>query len=188
MNEQSTLELDDEFADCALPDAVEQRPNAVIKNGGPQLLQGLRLPMPPSKNRCYLSMPMVKKGTSFPMVVRSFKELMGKIRCMTFPSTAAKDYFKWIKEHAIQRGYRFGTQKMLRLDLVVCPRDRRKIDAHNYSEVMLDAFQEAGVYEDDSQIEELRVRLGPVVKEGCIIVSLWEITPDHNAILKEAWR
>lgn len=169
-----------------LPEIV-QRPNAVIRNGGPQLLRGLMLPLPPSANAYWRSMPMVKKGTVFPLYIRSFKELYTRIRAITFPSDAAKDYVKTIKELAIQRGFMFNTEKPLRVDIVVCPRDRREVDAHNYEKVLLDAFQQAQVYADDSQIIDVRTRLGPIIKGGRVVVSMCETQHDPDAVLKEAW-
>lgn len=166
---------------------IVQRPNAVLRNGGPQLLRGLMLPLCPSSNRYWRSMPMVKKGTSFPLIIRSFGELYKKVRAITHPSDDARDYIKSIKELAIQKGFMFNTDKPVKVDIVVCPRDRREIDAHNYGKVLLDAFEQAQVFIDDSQAIDVRTRLGPVIKGGRVVVSMWEIQSDPNAVLNEAW-
>jgi len=171
-----------------LLDPIEQRPNAVIKNGGPQLLKGLMLPLPPSANRYWKSFLMVRKGTRFPLLIASMKALYTHVRHMNAPGEDAVAYSKHLEEVANQRGFRFFTNKPLRVDLVVCPRDRRSIDAHNYAKVILDVFEHIGVYEDDAQVEDLRVRLGPVIPGGRILVSLWEIQPEKQKILDEAWR
>lgn len=191
-----TVFLNDEFAAVLEGEAppapavfdLPQRPNSVIRNGGPQLLRGLMLPLCPSANRYWRSMPMVKKGTQFPLYIRSFKELFTKIRATTFPSDDAKAYIKSMKEYAIQRGFMFNTDKPLRVDVVVCPRDRREIDAHNYTKVLLDAFEQAGVVVDDSQCIDVRVRIGPIIKGGRVVVSMWEIQSDPDAVLKECWQ
>ncbi len=190
-----TMFLTDEF-DALLGDKVPaapvfdlpQRPNSVIRNGGPQLLRGLMLPLPPSANRYWRSMPMVKKGTQFPLYIRSFRELFTKIRATTFPTDEAKAYIKSMKECAIQRGFMFNTEKPLRVDIVVCPRDRREIDCTNYEKVLLDAFEQAGVYGNDSQCIDVRTRIGPIIKGGRVVVSMWEIQSDPDAVLKECWQ
>ena len=155
---------------------IVQRPNAVIKNGGPQLLRGLMLPLCPSSNRYWSSRAVPSK------------KMPGKYIVLTYPSTDAQKYIKHLGEIAIQRGFRFRTEKPLRMDVLVCPRDRREVDAHNYSKCLCDAMEQVGVYENDSQIQDLRERLGPVIKGGRMIVSLWETEPDRDALLKELWQ
>lgn len=177
-----------ESGDGVPPAEIVQRPNAVITNGGPQRLRGLMLPLPPSANRYWRSMPMVKKGTTFPIYLRSFKEIYSKIRAVTHPSDESRDYISSIKEMAIQRGFMFNLDKPVRIDIVVCPRDRREIDAHNYSKVLLDALEQAQVIIDDSQAIDVRTRLGPIIKGGRVVVSMWEISSDPHAVLKEAWQ
>ena len=131
---------------------------------------------------------MPGKGSTYPLVIRSPKELFSRLRILMFRSTRAKEYLKSIQELALQKGFSFHTDKPLRMDIVVCPRDRRETDAHNYAKAALDIFQEVGMYEDDVQIVDLRIRLGPVIKGGRMVVSLWEIEPDRQLILNEAWR
>ena len=48
----------------------------------------------------------------------------------------------------------------------VYPRDRRAIDLDNRVKACQDALQHAGVYEDDSQIDHLEVKRGPVTPGG----------------------
>lgn len=166
---------------------IVQRPNAVLKNGGPQLLRGLMLPLAPSANRYWTQSIMVAKGSKYPLTIIDHRRLFKVLRVLQFRSTEAKRYCETMKEHGYQRGFSFHTIKPLRMDVVVCPRDRRSIDPHNYTKVLLDVFEDIGVYEDDSQVVDLRVRLGPIIKGGRMIISLWEITPDKQAILNEAW-
>lgn len=184
-----TDEIDQALGTPALPIVeIVQRPNAVCRDGGPQLLRGLMLPLCPSSNRYWTQMIMPKKGTVWPLYLRSMKELFTKLRSIQFPSTDAKAYVATIKELAIQRGFMFNTDKPLRMDVVVCPRDRREIDAHNYTKVLLDALQEAQVYTNDSQVIDLRTRVGPIIKGGRLVVSMWETQSDPDVVLKEAWQ
>lgn len=184
----ATLARDEAPAPEPAEEEIVQRPNAVVRDGGTQLLRGLMLPLPPSANRYWRSLMMVVKGTKFPLTATSMQHLYKLVRLMNVPTEDNKLYCKRIGEMALQRGFRFFTSKPLRMEVVVCPRDRRSIDAHNYAKVLLDALEQAGLYEDDAQVEELRVRMGSVIKGGRVVVSLWEIAPDRDAILKEAWR
>lgn len=48
---------------------------------------------------------------------------------------------------------------------------RRKCDIDNYMKALLDALQHAGLFDDDEQIDDLRVIRGEVVKGGeCRVV------------------
>lgn len=129
---------------------------------------------------------MVKKGMPYPLMIHSPKAMMSLIRAIVFPSTEAKKYIKYLQEIALVNKLRFGSQQKIRMDVLVCPRDRREIDAHNFTKVLLDAMEQAGVFVNDSQVEHLTARLGPVVKEGKLVVNMWEFTTDKNELLKAA--
>lgn len=166
---------------------IEQRPNTVIDNGGALKIRGMMLPLPPSSNAYWRNLMMVAKGTTFPFVVHSMKELYKKVRLMSAPTEESKDYIELIKETALQKDWRFFSDKPIKIDIVVCPRDRRVTDAHNYGKVFLDALEKAGVYENDSQVMDVRIRMGPVIKGGRIVFSLWEVEYDRDAVFREAW-
>lgn len=71
-----------------------------------------------------------------------------------------------------------GVQKLhgrIRLTLLVCPPDKRKRDLDNVCKATLDALQHAGLYEDDSQIDELRIVRGNKVDGGLLFVELEEM-------------
>ena len=63
-----------------------------------------------------------------------------------------------------------------RLSVVVhvFPPDRRKRDLDNALKCLLDSLQHAGVFVDDSQIDDLRIRRGPVVPAGKVLVFITE--------------
>lgn len=152
-----------------------QRPNAVPKDGGPQLLRGLMLPIPPSVNHYWDYRLMRPKHG-------------GRAMPMKYTTAKGKAYQKHIAEIALERGFRFLTTKRLRMDVVVCFADRRTSDLDNRLKVLLDSMMRAEVFDDDGQIDDLRIRRGPLMAGGRVIVSLWEISHDANVVLTEAWR
>ena len=58
----------------------------------------------------------------------------------------------------------------VRIDLF--PPDRRRRDLDNVLKCLLDALMYAGCYEDDSQIDDLRVVRCGVVKDGAVSVVM----------------
>jgi len=72
---------------------------------------------------------------------------------------------------------RIAADKRLAVVLDAFPPDRRKRDLDNVPKAVLDALTHAGIYTDDSQIDDLRIRRRPVVKGGRIEVTISEIRP-----------
>lgn len=66
----------------------------------------------------------------------------------------------------------------LAVSITIHPRDRRMIDLDNRLKAGLDALTHAGVYQDDSQIDELKVTRGEIVKpSGAMVVVVSPLTP-----------
>jgi crossover junction endodeoxyribonuclease RusA len=61
----------------------------------------------------------------------------------------------------------------------VGPPDRRRRDLDNTQKALLDSLQHAGVYRDDSQINDLRITRYAPAKGGIVIV---QIAPDCDAL------
>ena len=55
--------------------------------------------------------------------------------------------------------------------------DRRKRDVDNYMKGLLDALTEAGLWEDDSLVDQLHIYRGEVVKGGLVRVEISEAGP-----------
>ena len=67
----------------------------------------------------------------------------------------------------------------LAVRVTVHPPDRRRRDLDNAMKALLDALEHGGAYEDDSQIDHLDIRRGPVVREGKVAVQIEPISSEH---------
>ena len=63
-------------------------------------------------------------------------------------------------------------QGRLGLNVRACPPDRRRRDLDNVLKALGDALQHAGVYENDNQIDDLRIYRGPVIEGGALHVQI----------------
>ena len=69
----------------------------------------------------------------------------------------------------------------LRVKLTAYPPDRRRRDIDNLTKLALDSMQVAGVYLDDSQIDELTIIRADVEKGGVIVAEIETIgTPEKR--------
>lgn len=60
------------------------------------------------------------------------------------------------------------------VDIVANPPDRRRRDLDNLLKAPLDALEHAGVYDDDNQVYDLRIRRGIVQKPGFLSIIIEE--------------
>jgi crossover junction endodeoxyribonuclease RusA len=106
----------------------------------------LKLPFPPTNNRYY----------------RKFHGRM-------VLSQPAREYKRAVAEIVSLGRYRM--EGRLSLSVVLFPPTRRKWDIDGRLKALLDALQDAGVFEDDEQIDRLEViRGGLVAGGGCEVV------------------
>ena len=70
----------------------------------------------------------------------------------------------------------------LAVGLTLCAPNRRQIDIDNRIKAGLDALTHAGVWADDSLIDELTVQRGPIIKGGQVKVT---ITPLDATLFEE---
>lgn len=70
----------------------------------------------------------------------------------------------------------FNREERLLVCIWVYPPDKRKRDLDNLPKSILDSLTNAGVYHDDSQIDELIIKRMEVVKNGKTEISIVSIT------------
>ena len=63
------------------------------------------------------------------------------------------------------------------MEVYLYPPDRRKRDLDNYMKGLLDALTEAGLWEDDSLIDQLHIYRGEVTRAGSVRVEISEAGP-----------
>jgi len=69
---------------------------------------------------------------------------------------------------------KFGNAR-LNVHIDYWPKTRRAIDLDNCFKAILDSLTSAGVWDDDSQIDELSISKKEVKKGGCILVTVVDI-------------
>lgn len=110
---------------------------------------GFELPFPPSVNHTW----MRGKGNQLYSCakVKDFHKLAYARIC------TAKTFFNSIE---------FPIKGRLRVVITLNEKDKRSRDLDNYSKSALDACTKNGLWEDDSQIDELIIRRGAINKEN----------------------
>lgn len=114
----------------------------------------IQLPWPPSTNRIWRN-----------VVVRG--------RPQTLLSVEGRKFRAQAVQHCLV-AKAAGKKLAGRLDvsLVAMAPDRRARDLDNVLKATLDALTHAGVWLDDSQIDQLSVSRGKITKGGCLVVTI----------------
>ena len=115
----------------------------------------LHLPWPPTINSYY---KMTRNGQRYLDVkVREFRQKVADSINEQMPGLH-------IDEHIFMEVYLY-------------PPDKRKRDLDNYMKGLLDAVTEAGLWEDDSLIDQLHIYRGEVTRMGSVRVEISEAGP-----------
>ncbi len=105
----------------------------------------------------------------FPPTVNHMIRTFGKQRFMSAEYRAFTGMISVIVKR--ERVPNFGEQR-LAIAIELCAPNKRKFDIDNRAKPTIDALMKAGVMDDDSQIDQLHVKRGPIVKGGCAIVTV----------------
>ena len=87
-------------------------------------------------------------------------------------SAAGRKYKADISDYVIE--YRVPKLGKARLEMkvVIYPRDRRRQDIDNRIKALWDALGDAGVFDDDEQIDILHIERGEIKKGGAVLVMI----------------
>jgi crossover junction endodeoxyribonuclease RusA len=90
-------------------------------------------------------------------------------------SKAGREFKAQVSDYVVE--YRVPKLGKARLEMkvIIYPRDRRKQDIDNRIKALWDALGDAGVFDDDEQIDVLIVERGEIKKGGGVIVFIDKI-------------
>jgi crossover junction endodeoxyribonuclease RusA len=112
----------------------------------------LELPFPPSMNTYW----------------RNF-------RGRTVLSKAGRQFKADVADYIVNNNIpKFGDRK-LKVTMILRPRDKRKVDIDNRIKAVFDSLEDAGVFDDDFQIDHLEMIRGEPIKGGLIRVLIEEV-------------
>ena len=97
-------------------------------------------------------------------------------RFATYLSPQGREYKKAVAEYVVEYKVPKLGDARLKMTLIIRPRSKRIFDIDNLAKSVLDSLCEAGVYDDDSQVDELHILRGEPIKGGRIVVTI-EVLP-----------
>jgi crossover junction endodeoxyribonuclease RusA len=90
-------------------------------------------------------------------------------------SKAGREFKLQVQDYVLENAVPKMGQKRLQMQVTLFPRDRRKQDIDNRIKALWDALTDAGVFDDDEQIDILIVQRGEIRKGGGCLVMIDEI-------------
>jgi crossover junction endodeoxyribonuclease RusA len=92
-------------------------------------------------------------------------------------SKAGREFKVQVSDYVVEyRVPKLGSAR-LEMQVILYPRDKRKQDIDNRIKALWDALVDAGVFDDDEQIDILMVSRGEIKKGGGCMVIIEEIEP-----------
>jgi len=128
------------------------------------------------------SIPIFEVTLPWPPTVNTYwrHKVTGRLATV-YISAEGKAYRKavnyWVMEAAMVQRYLKQTGP-LRVEIEAFPPDRRKRDLDNVLKSLLDSLTHAGVWEDDSQIQDLRIYKTSIA--GMVKVKVYKGHSDGN--------
>ena len=87
-------------------------------------------------------------------------------------SKAGREFKEQVQDYVIENNVPKLGNSRLEVTIWLYPRDKRVTDLDNRLKAVLDALQDAGVYDDDGQIDVLMIQRGKIVKGGGCTVMI----------------
>lgn len=106
----------------------------------------------------------------------SVNHVWRRVGSKTILSADGRKYRETVGQHCLIRkiaGARISGR--LSVKILVNPPDRRRRDIDNLTKVPLDALTHAGVWDDDSQIDELYIRRNAITAGGRITIQIQQL-------------
>lgn len=89
-------------------------------------------------------------------------------------SKQGREYKQKVAEYIAQSNTPKLGAARLALEIVLWPKDKRKYDIDNRIKALLDSLQDAGVFDDDEQIDHINIYRGTgEIKGGSVRVLMW---------------
>lgn len=148
----------------------------------------LTVPWPPSVNTYWRHAPMPSSDQVFAVMAAAKKgpkavwSELKRLVPRSMISSAGREYRERCARALLAQGAVCANlDGRLRVTLVVQPPDRRKKrDLDNLPKGILDSLTHAGVWGDDSQIDDLRIIRGTATKGGLVAVHI-QTLPQEDA-------
>lgn len=94
----------------------------------------------------------------------------------TLISKNGRSYRKTVHGYVMENRFPAFGKNRLKVEIIAYPPDRRRRDLDNLLKATLDSLQHAGVYSDDSQIDDIRIKRGLYVDfSGELLVTIQEM-------------
>lgn len=158
------------------------------------------LPLPPSVNDCWMHRVLLPKAWGFAVKKITGDGLWAKLKLsryfvlttarptvMTAITTETRQYRQLVAE-AVRKTWPHlvrPTTARLKVRCTMYVKTKRRRDVDNVLKVVLDALTHAGVWTDDSQVDELTVCRGPVGLRDVLDVTIEAVNaPQQKTLLR----
>ena len=112
-----------------------------------------------------------------PTVNKYWRHVLINGHVRTLISAEGRQYKRRVVQEVLSQCKPKTIMGRVRLDIVLYPPDRRKLDIDNRLKALCDAITDAHVWRDDEQIDEIHMVRGTVKSGGSVRVWIEELEP-----------
>lgn len=117
---------------------------------------------------------MINLTLNYPPSVNTYWGFHGHRRYLT---KKANDFKAHVSEKVIESCAPKLGKARIELTITLCPPDKRTRDLDNVLKCLIDAICQAGVFDDDEQVDVLMVQRGEITKGGKALVMIEVLPP-----------